>query len=189
MVSFYLMLYFLWIYIYCSLSLGFAIGLSRIIPFPNYTLFITDISYRCILWDILIWPVDLRVRREDDDGTVGVSLSSDLALTYRFARTKILTSFNTGLSALCDILATCSMCIFLASQKSVYKQCVHPSFDQRALYLKICYRTRTIISFLLFISINRGVLVAIAQLGFMTSYLAAPSKIYCYYFMLNTSSR
>ncbi|EJD08217.1 uncharacterized protein FOMMEDRAFT_25364 [Fomitiporia mediterranea MF3/22] len=81
----------------------------------------------------------------------------------------ILAGLNTGLSATCDIVATAAMCIFLASQKSVYKQ------------------TRTIVSYLLFISINRGALVAIAQLGFMISYLAAPSKTYWMPFHLSVS--
>ncbi|KAH8110522.1 hypothetical protein DFH11DRAFT_773531 [Phellopilus nigrolimitatus] len=76
---------------------------------------------------------------------------------------------NTSLAAACDILATLSMCIFLASQKSTYKQ------------------TRTIIMFLLFITINRGVLVAIAQIGFLASYLSAPTKIYWMPFHLSVS--
>ncbi|KAI5117973.1 hypothetical protein M0805_004907 [Coniferiporia weirii] len=81
----------------------------------------------------------------------------------------VIAGINTSLAAACDILATLSMCIFLASQKSSYKQ------------------TRTIVSFLLFITINRGVLVAVAQLGFLTSYLSAPSKIYWMPFHLSIS--
>ncbi|THH05872.1 hypothetical protein EW145_g4476 [Phellinidium pouzarii] len=81
----------------------------------------------------------------------------------------IIAGINTALAATCDIVATLSMCIFLASQKSEYKQ------------------TRRIVSFLLFITINRGVLVAIAQLGFLTAYLGAPSKIYWMPFHLSVS--
>ena len=39
-------------------------------------------------------------------------------------------------------------------------------------------RTGDIIHFLLLFTINRGVLVAVAQLGFLSTYLGAPSKIY-----------
>lgn len=83
---------------------------------------------------------------------------------------RVLAGLNTSFAALCDIIATISMCKFLATGwQSPFKQ------------------TRNIIHFLLFFTINRGVFVAVAQLGFLTTYLAAPSKIYWMPFHLSIS--
>ncbi|KAL5512544.1 hypothetical protein ACEPAG_3197 [Sanghuangporus baumii] len=101
--------------------------------------------------------------------TIQIFRTERLISALQNDRMKIFAGLNTGLAALCDIVATIAMCLFLASRKTEYKQ------------------TKSIITFLLFITINRGVLVAVAQIGFLTAYVSAPAKIYWMPFHLSVS--
>jgi len=84
-------------------------------------------------------------------------------------RFSVLISIYSGLAAACDIIATISMCIFLMSQNATYS------------------KTKSVLKSLLFYTINRGVLVAIAQVGLLVTFIVAPQQGYWMPFHLSIS--
>jgi len=89
-----------------------------------------------------------------------------LSTTLESTEFRILGGMYTLSAALCDILATISLCKFLASHESAYRG------------------TKRVLSQLLFFTINRGVLVSLAQIGFFVTYQIIPSRTYWILFHL-----
>ncbi|KAL5480731.1 hypothetical protein ACEPAI_9671 [Sanghuangporus weigelae] len=78
-------------------------------------------------------------------------------------------SIATSFAAACDIVSTAAMCYYLAFRRSAYKE------------------TNTLLKMLLFFAVNRGVLVAVAQVGHLALFVAFPSRAYWMPFHLSLS--
>jgi len=83
-----------------------------------------------------------------------------LVETLNSKKLRILGAFYSGFAAACDIMATISLCYYLASYQTDFTG------------------TKALLSRIMFFTINRGVLVSIAQIGFGVSYQIGPSKGY-----------
>ncbi|KAL5522441.1 hypothetical protein ACEPAG_8457 [Sanghuangporus baumii] len=78
-------------------------------------------------------------------------------------------SLATSFAAACDIVSTAAMCYYLTFRRSAYKE------------------TNTLLKTLLFLAVNRGVLVAVAQIGHLALFVAFPSRAYWMPFHLSLS--
>jgi len=73
---------------------------------------------------------------------------------------KILGIISSSTAAVCDILGTSAMVLFLSSH-----EVLHPG-------------TLSVIKALIFFTVNRGVLVAVTQVGHLIAYLTSPTGVY-----------
>ncbi|EJC98236.1 uncharacterized protein FOMMEDRAFT_171173 [Fomitiporia mediterranea MF3/22] len=84
-------------------------------------------------------------------------------------RVMVCLSIATSFAAACDIVSTVAMCYYLASHRSAYKE------------------TNNLLRTLLFFTVNRGILAAVAQIGHLALFVAFPSKAYWMPFHLSVS--
>lgn len=105
------------------------------------------------------------------------------SLTTHFL--KVIAGFYNITAGLCDIIATAAMCTFLATVQTPYRQLVEKpslSFSRIVTFLTFTFhlRTKSVVNFLLFFTINRGAFVALTQMAYFATFMAAPSKTYWY---------
>lgn len=93
---------------------------------------------------------------------------------------KVLGSLYDITAGMCDIIATVAMCIFLATVQTSYRRlvCDCCTWPVSFLTYSLRWRTKSIVNYLLIFAINRGIFVALTQLAFFGTYIAAPTKSY-----------